>query len=86
MNITEFKNLKLDFSQLIEYTVKDSQNGRVTKPGYFIFLNKTVPPLQKDHINVEIPYIELAHWLDKNGSPKGESEIALEDIVRICKY
>jgi len=80
MNIEEFKGLQLQPDAIIEYQHKDEEHVKAIRLGYFQSLVEELPDEWKIG-HPEPPFVEIAHFKDKNGVPRDLREYSLDDIL-----
>ena len=82
MELERFKELQLQPNMVIEYQHKDEEHVRAIRLGYFQGLVEELPDEWKRG-HPEPPFVEIAHFKDKNGVPCDLREYSLDDILLI---
>ena len=83
MELAKFEELGVQRNSVVEYTRgSDPEQGKVTRPVYFLELVKELPPEYRKGRETP-PFIEIAREKDKNGIPRDRDEIPLEDILSL---
>ena len=85
MKLEEIRKLNISRSDLIELVLEDEKWSKLIRPGYYLGLIEKVPKLWKGY-HVEPPFIEVAYFLDKNGSPKDIHEYNIKKVLDLAVY
>ena len=84
MELSRFKELDISRNDVIEYTVNyniDEKTDKMTRLAYFLKLTEEELPEEYRDRHKKPPFIEVAHFKDKNGCTRDYKEIPLEEIL-----